>query len=125
MRNLSNKKIRATVLLTLVVGIHLLLDILYRPFAYTNSLQDFGLKDSFTQITSVIGISLLMVLLEKESAWEGKRGKILLILTPIIAMVIYEFVQRFMPIAKFDLQDLVYTLVGGIFVVFIQFKIIR
>lgn len=103
-----------------VIIIHLALDILYRPMAYSKNINDFGLKDSFTQISSVIGISLLMVLIEKENFTTGRSGKVFLTLVPVVAMISYEFVQLLMPPLMFDTQDLIFTLVGGVFTWFIQ-----
>jgi hypothetical protein len=108
-----------------VIIVHLGIDLLYRPFAYSQSIQDIGFKDSFTQITSVIGISLLMILFEKEETWNNRIGKILLIIIPVASMVIYEFIQKFIHTSKFDMQDVLYTLIGGAVIAIIQTKIIR
>lgn len=125
MLSLSPRKIRSAVVLIFVIVLHLVLDILYRPLAYGRSFQDLGFKDSFTQITSVIGISLLMILLEKENAWNGRMGKLFLIVIPVISMIVYEYFQQFIAGSKFDLQDILYTLIGGGFIWFIQFKIVK
>lgn len=120
MKQLGPKKIKAIILLVAVVIIHLLLDLYYRPMAYSKNINDFGLKDSFTQISSVIGISLLMVLFEKENFTKGKSGRVFLTLVPVVAMISYEFVQLLLPPLRFDTQDLIFTLVGGVFTWFIQ-----
>ena len=122
-KSLSNRKTRAIIALIVVIIIHLALDLLYRPLAYERFWNDFGLKDSFTQITSVIGISLLMVIFEKEEAWNGKTGKIFLVVVPVIAMIIYEFLQIYITASRFDKQDLIFTLIGGVFVAVVQHKI--
>jgi len=125
MHNLSIIKIRTIILLVFLIGIHLSMDMLYRPFAYLHSIEDFGVKESFTQITSVIGISLLMVLFEKENTWKSKIGKVFLFLIPVVAMVIYEFIQLYIPDSRFDTQDLLYTGIGGVFAALIQIKVVR
>lgn len=122
---LSPRKKRSGGILIFVIVLHLALDILYRPLAYNRSFQDLGIKDSFTQITSVIGISLLMILLEKDNAWKGRMGKIFLIVVPVMAMIGYEYFQQFIEASKFDPQDILYTLIGGFFLGFIQLKIVR
>jgi len=122
---LTPRKVRAIILLVLVVLIHLMLDLIYRPMAYSLGLSDFGLKDSFTQITAVMGISLLMVVFEKEKITTGKMGKAFLTGVPVIAMLIYEFIQLLTSSLRFDIQDLVFTLVGGVFVWIIQSKIVK
>lgn len=123
--SLSPRKKRSLAFLIMVIVVHLGLDLLYRPFAYSHSIQDLGFKDSFTQITSVIGISLLMVLFEKEEAWNNRAGKMLLIIVPVVSMVIYEYIQSFIHTSKFDQQDILYTLVGGLFIGTLQIGIFR
>lgn len=108
-----------------VICIHLALDVLYRPMAYSRNLSDFGLKDSFTQITAVIGISLLIVLFEKDKLTTGRMGLFFLTIVPVVAMLSYEFIQFFIPPLRFDVQDLIFTLVGGILAWFIQSLIVR
>lgn len=108
-----------------VIIIHLALDILYRPMAYFQNLSDFGLKDSFTQITAVIGISLLIVVFEKDELTTGRMGLFFLTIVPVLAMLSYEFIQMLIPPLRFDAQDLIFTLAGGVFAWFIQSLIIR
>lgn len=122
---LTPRKVRAIILLVLVVLIHLMLDFIYRPMAYSLGLNDFGLKDSFTQITAVMGISLLMVVFEKEKITTGKMGKVFLTVVPVIAMLIYEFIQPLTSSLRFDIRDLGFTLVGGVIVWIIQSKIVK
>lgn len=81
------RRIRSVIVLVSVILIHLSLDVLYRPMAYSRNLSDFGLKDSFTQITAVIGISLLIVVFEKDKLRTGRMGQIFLILVPVVAML--------------------------------------
>ena len=119
------RRIRSVIVLVLVILIHLALDVLYRPMAYSRNLSDFGLKDSFTQITAVIGISMLIVVFENEKITAGKMGKIFLTVVPVVAMLGYEFIQLLIPSLSFDIQDLIFTLVGGLCAWFIQILIVR
>ncbi len=119
------KKKKAILILIPLILTHIVIDTSYRPLAYINSFNDLGFKDSFTQITAVIGISLLMIIFEKKDTWNGKIGKIFLTVIPIIAMIFYEIIQIFTDSLTFDLQDIIYTLIGGIFNGIIQFKIIK
>jgi hypothetical protein len=121
----GQRKIRSLMVLVTVILIHLALDILYRPMAYSQNLSDFGLKDSFTQITAVIGISLIIVLFEKEKVTIGRSGQIFLTVVPVVAMLGYEFIQLLIPTQSFDTQDLIFTLLGGVFIWFIQSKIVN
>ena len=119
------RKIRAFIVLVSVILIHLALDVLYRPMAFSQNLSDFGLKDSFTQITAVIGISLIIVLFEKDKLTTGRTGQIFLTVVPVVAMLGYEFIQLLIPSLSFDIQDLIFTLVGGLCAWFIQILIVR
>ena len=83
----GQRKIKSLIILVTVILIHLALDILYRPMAFSQNLNDFGLKDSFTQITAVIGISLIIVLVEKEKVTIGRSGQIFLTIVPVVAML--------------------------------------
>lgn len=74
--------------MVLVLIIHLSFDALYRPMAYSANLHDLGLKDSFTQITAVLGISLLIVIVEKEKTTTTRSGNYFLAIIPVLAMII-------------------------------------
>lgn len=112
-------------LLVLVVMGHLVLDLLYRPFAYSEDFYDFGLKDSFTQITAVLGISLLIVLFEKDKTTTGRAGSVFIIVVPVIAMLLYEWLQSLIAPLSFDKQDLVYTIIGGFVCWMMQWKLVK
>ncbi|WP_375582547.1 hypothetical protein [Cyclobacterium xiamenense] len=119
------KKIRAILFLIPLVIVHLLLDFFYRPMAYSYSFNDFGFKDSFTQLTAVPGISFLMILFEKDDTWSGTTGKIFLVIIPVMAMLMYEAIQPFISKSTFDQLDILYTLLGGLANSILQFKIMR
>jgi hypothetical protein len=121
----SKKKLKVLITLIITIIVHLALDNIYRPAAYSQALYDFGIKDSFTQITAVVGISLLMVLFENEETWHGKTGRLVLIIVPVVAMLMYECIQPWLSVATFDVQDLLFTLIGGVFVAMIQIKLIK
>lgn len=86
------RKVRAIFVLVLLIIIHLTLDGLFRPMAYSQNLDDFGLKDSFTQFTAVIGISLLILLFEQDKITTDQMGKIFLTLVQVVAMLFYELI---------------------------------
>ncbi len=121
---MNRVKIQAIVTIFCVIIVHLLLDIVYRPWAIVNDISDFGFKHSFTQVTSVIGISLLILLLEKESTWKGRYGKAFLVVVPVVAMLLYEFIQHYIEHSTFDPNDLMYTFVGGLGAYIIHFHVI-
>ncbi len=124
MKKYQSSKLKIWLLIVFIIVIHLLLDSVYRPWVKSNKIADFGLSDSFTQLTSVIGISLLMVALEKAGTWKGKTGLAFLVIVPVAAMIIYEFIQLLITHATFDPKDLYFTLLGGFFTYLIQHKLI-
>lgn len=106
---------RAIKTLVFVVCLHFLLDIIYRPMQFTGGFLDLGFAGSFTQITAIVGIAMLMVILEavkQPHASIIKRQPYFYIFVPFIAMLTYEFLQIWYPIATFDAVDLLYCLVA-------------
>lgn len=104
---------RAATVLGFAAATHLTLDLVYRPWAVQRAFPDFGLAGSFTQVTSVIGISAIMVLVESDWFWQDKWNRVLLACIPIIAMLTYEVLQLWLPWATFDTRDILWTFVGG------------
>lgn len=107
-------RVRATAVLGFTAAIHLTLDLVYRPWAFQRAFPDFGLAGSFTQVTSVVGISAIMVLVESDLFWQDKWNKIFLASIPIIAMLGYEVLQLWLPWATFETRDIIWTFVGGL-----------
>jgi hypothetical protein len=105
--------------------VHLILDFVYRPWAVANAIFDLGFKYSFSQITSVIGISLLIFLIEKDSNWKTWYGKAFLVIVPVMAMILYEFIQMYLEYSTFDPNDLWYTLMGEFGAYIIYFHILN
>lgn len=104
---------RAAAVLGFAAATHLTLDLVYRPWAVQRAFPDFGLTGSFTQVTSVIGISAIMVLVESDWFWQDKWNRVFLSCIPIIAMLSYEVLQLWLPWATFDIRDILWTFVGG------------
>ena len=107
-------RFRAAIVLCFTIAAHLILDLIYRPWATQREFQDLGLAGSFTQVTSVVGISALMVLVESDWLWQEKWYNHLLTWTPVISMLSYEILQLWLPWGTFDTVDIVWTLAGGL-----------
>ena len=99
-----------------VTCIHLFLDLTYRAWAIEKSrdpLWDWGLASSFTQITSIIGMGALMVIWELRPANSTNLPFGFYVVTPAIAMLLYEILQIWLP-ATFDMMDVAYCGLGVI-----------
>jgi len=94
-------------------SIHVVLDTVYRPWAWSVRCADAHLADSFTKITSDMGLSALMVLFEGRRWWSSQISSWLTVLVPVLSMVIYELVQTVLPWGRFDPWDVAWTFAGG------------
>jgi hypothetical protein len=83
------------------------------------------IKPLYYYSVAVIGISLIIVLVEKEKVTIGRSGQIFLTIVPVVAMLGYEFIQLVILTQSFDNQDIIFTLLGGVFIWFIQSKIVN
>ena len=105
--------ISALVVVVSTFVIHVVLDTVYRPWAWSVRCADAHLADSFTNITSDMGLSALMVLFEGRRWWSSQISSWLTVLVPVLSMVIYELVQTVLPWGRFDLWDVAWTVAGG------------
>ena len=106
---------RAILILVFVVGLHLLLDLIYRPMQFSSGFFDLGFAGSFTQITAIVGIAMLMVIFDsvkQQRVSIMKEQRYLYIFVPFLAMLAYELLQIWYPIATFDTADMIYCLVA-------------
>jgi hypothetical protein len=94
-------------------AVHLGLDLAYRPWAWTNQVVDLGLADSFTNLTSVVGLSAVMVMVERKKLWEDTLAETRVVGAPVVGMIGYELIQSVMPTQTFDVADIGWTLAGG------------
>ncbi|MFN9310022.1 hypothetical protein, partial [Gemmatimonas sp.] len=62
-------RVRAMLVLAVILPVHLILDAAYRPWARQQPFSDWGLSSSFTQVTAVVGIAAVMVFSEREHWW--------------------------------------------------------
>ena len=97
-----------------VTCLHLALDLLYRPWAWRSGVVDFGLADSFSNLTAVVGCSALMVLTDRAESPPALADRSLRVVAPAIGIAAYEMLQRWLPWGTFDIQDLLWTAWGGL-----------
>lgn len=71
-------------------------------------------------MTAVIGLSAVMVLVERRRLWADPWQAWLVVASPVIAMSAYEFLQPLLPWGTFSVADLIYTLIGGLAVVLLK-----
>lgn len=99
----------------LIIDIILLLFMIkvYRPYIYINAINDFHIADSIPSFLGVLIMSNIIYLNEKNLDYN-----FLLYLCPTVGLIIYEFLQYAFKIGTFDINDIVFTLIGGIIVFF-------
>ncbi len=109
--NIKNKKR----LYYLVIDIIILLFMIkvYRPYIYNNNINDFYIADSIPSFLGVLIMSNIIYLNERSLDYE-----FLLYLCPTVGLIIYEFLQYFLKIGTFDINDIIFSLIGGIVVFF-------
>lgn len=81
----------------------------YRPFIYSNEINDFGIADSIGNSGGIIVqifFSLAILNSNRKKAWR-------VICFIIVGYIIYEVLQPYLPRGIFDWQDIYGTLIGG------------
>jgi hypothetical protein len=112
--------IPALAVAVITAGVHVALDLVYRPWAWRKQFADLSFADSFTNFTSVIGLSAVMVLVERRKMWTDPWQAWLVVVAPVVAMIAYEFLQPLLPWGTFQVSDLVWTAIGGLAVVLLK-----
>ncbi len=93
---------------------------IYRPFIYENKINDYGLADSIGNLGGTI-VQIFFFLAIVNSP---KKKGFNLIIFAVLAYVIYEFAQPYLPKGVFDWKDIYGTLIGGV-ISFIVLIILR
>jgi hypothetical protein len=112
--------IPALVVAVVTAAVHIALDLVYRPWARRTQVFDLSFANSFTNFTSVIGLSAVMVLAERGKPWADPWQAWLVVVAPVVAMMAYEFLQPLLPWGTFEVSDLVWTVIGGLAVVLLK-----
>lgn len=84
----------------------------YRPFVYLNDFFDFGLANSLSSLLYVVGFSLLLLVNKQFSAFYT-------ISIVVVGSILFECYQ-YIGTRKFDISDIVYSIVGGILAIIIH-----
>lgn len=113
-----NYRVRYFIVFVIVVSIGLIANYTYRPYVYSNNLQDYGLADTIGSLVCVIGASFSGLSFKVSSKSELRSIKI-----AIIVMYILEFVQLPPTWGTFDWKDLVAITISSIITLWIYSKI--
>ena len=81
----------------------------YRPYAYSAGLDDFGFADTMGNSLGVI-TQIFCLLAVMHSNW---RQGLKVIAFAVCGYIAYEFLQLILPKGTFDLKDVIATAVGG------------
>lgn len=82
----------------------------YRPYIYSNKLNDFGLADSIGNLGGIIVQIFLMLFILNSPLKKGFR----IIAFLVIGYIVYEIMQPYLPKGVFDWKDIYGTLAGGV-----------
>ena len=82
----------------------------YRPYIYSNNINDFGIADSMGNLGGIV-VMIFFGLTIINSPWKKGYG---LILFYILGYIVYEFAQPYLPRGTFDWLDIYGTVIGGI-----------
>ena len=88
---------------------------IYRPYIYTNNIDDYGIADSIGNSGGII-VQIFFML----AILNSPRKKVLRVIGFIvIGYIVYEILQPYLPRGVFDWKDIYGTLIGGVISLFI------
>lgn len=88
---------------------------IYRPFVYSNNINDFGIADSIGNSGGII-VQIFFML----SILNSPKNKVFrVIVFVVIGYLLYEILQPYLPRGVFDWKDIYGTLIGGLLSIFI------
>ncbi|MGB5462830.1 MAG: hypothetical protein WBM92_05650 [Aureibaculum sp.] len=97
---------------------------IYRPYIYTNNIDDYGIADSIGNSGGII-VQIFFML----AILNSPRKKVFRVIGfVVIGYIIYEILQPYLPRGVFDWKDIYGTLIGGVislFILFILKKIVK
>ena len=92
---------------------------IYRPYIYTNNIDDYGVADSIGNSGGII-VQIFFML----AILNSPRKKVFRVIGFIvIGYILYEILQPYLPRGVFDWKDIYGTLIGGVISLFILFLI--
>ena len=90
---------------------------IYRPFIYSNNIDDYGIADSIGNSGGII-VQIFFMLAILNSPIKKVFRVIGFI---VIGYILYEILQPYLPRGVFDWKDIYGTLIGGVISLFILF----
>lgn len=82
---------------------------IYRPFIYSNNIDDYGLADSIGNLGGIVVQIFFMLTFFNSPKKKGFR----IILFMVFGYILYEAVQPYLPKGVFDWKDIYATIIGG------------
>ncbi len=105
-----------------VISVGLILTLLYRPFIYSNNVNDFGFADTIGSLVSVMGFCFIAWYFKDYS---NKKKNLQIIIITFLYSVVWESFGYLGIYGIFDWKDMVAVLISGILTFFIKTKIER
>jgi VanZ family protein len=88
---------------------------IYRPYIYTNNIDDYGIADSIGNSGGII-VQIFFML----TILNSPRKKVFRVIGFIvIGYILYEILQPYLPRGVFDWKDIYGTLIGGVISLFV------
>lgn len=110
-----NKKYSIISSITLLSGF--LLTYIYRPYIYSNHINDLGFADTIGSLISVLGYCSLIWSFKMYSK---KQKNLQIILTTVVYGIIWEFLGYLELYGTFDWKDVIATFFSGALTFFIK-----
>ncbi len=108
-----NKKTIIILLICLVYNFYM--NTFYRPYIYSNKINDFGIADIGNNISFIPGVYFLLYLFRKKYLF----GKITDIVFHFCFLSIVEILSAFIPhIGTFDIKDIIGLFIGALVLYF-------
>ena len=92
---------------------------IYRPYIYSNNIDDYGIADSIGNSGGII-VQIFFML----AILNSPRKKVFRVIGfVVIGYILYEILQPYLPRGVFDWKDIYGTIIGGVISLFILFFI--
>ncbi len=81
----------------------------YRPYIYSNNIQDFGIADSIGNLGGIVVQIFFGLTILNPNREKGIR----IIVFFVLGYILYEIIQPYLPKGVFDWKDIIGTIIGG------------
>ncbi|MCX2719189.1 hypothetical protein [Lentiprolixibacter aurantiacus] len=90
---------------------------IYRPFIYSNNIDDFGIADSIGNSGGImVQVFFTLAILNSRG-----RKAFNVVVFLVIGYILYEILQPYLPRGTFDWKDIYGTLIGGVIALLVLF----